>query len=264
MTFASLTSDFGMESQYPGICKLIIKQLLPQAEIIDISHNVKRYSIVDTVYHFNSALPHFPPQSVHFIVSNLYGHQNARFLYVCENEQHIFAPDNGCLPLLLGERPFQLFELTGKPTDTLVPNVIRLLAETAKSVLQNHSDEIRAIDAEQIVVEKELISIFNPNEIVARVLHIDRFENIILNLNQEEFDEHRKDRKFVIRFPNGDEIQHISKNYNDVKYLDKVAFFNASNLLEIAVNHSNAAGLFGFKPHNDMLHSYKNITIKFS
>ncbi len=264
MTFVSLTSDFGYESQFPGICKLLALQSIPNAQVIDINHNVKRYSIVDTVYHFQSALPHFKANSVHFLLSNLYGHSNQRFLYVYENEQHIFAPDNGCIPLLFGEKAFELFELKTKPKDYLVPSIMTLLAETAKSLLEGHKDEITKIDAEDIVQEKELSSIFKPDEIVARVLHIDRFENIILNLRKDEFDEHRNDRKFVIRFPNGDEILEITKMYNDVKYLDKVAFFNSSGLLEIAVNHSNAAGLFGFKPHNDLLHSYKNITIKFS
>lgn len=264
MTFASLTSDFGTESQYPGICKLIARQLIPNTEIIDISHSVKRFSIVDTIYLFNSALPHFPTNSVHFLLSNIYANDSGRFLYVYENGQHIFAPDNGSIPLLFAEQPFELFEVKNKPKDLHVPSIMTLLAETAQSILQGHKDEIQPIDINQIVQEKELSSIFNPDEIVARVIHIDRFENIILNLRRDEFDEHRQGRKFVIRFPNGDEILKLSDNYSSVKYLEKVAFFNASGLLEIAVNHSNAAGLFGFKPHNDVLKSYKNITIKFS
>jgi S-adenosylmethionine hydrolase len=218
MTFVSLTSDFGTESQHPGICQLIIQQLIPNARIINVSHDVKRFSIGDSIYHFNSALPHFPPNSVHFLLSNLYGHANQQFLYAFENEQHIFAPDNGSLPLLFGERAFELFKIKNKPTDTLVPSVIRFLSETAKSILAGHKDEIELLDAENIVQEKELSSIFNPNDIVARVLHIDRFENIILNLRKEEFEAHQKNRKFVIQFPNGDEINTISQHYNDVKY----------------------------------------------
>lgn len=263
MTFVSLTSDFGTESQYPGICKLIALQFIPNAQVIDISHQVKRFSIVDTIYLFNSALPHFPPNSVHFLLSNLYAHESQRFLYVYENQQHIFAPDNGSIPLLFAEKAFELYELKTKPRDLLVPSIITLFAETAQSILQGHQDEIQPINSELIIQEKELSSIFNPNEIIARVLHIDRFENIILNLRRDEFEEYRQGRDFVIQFPNGDEIKAISSNYNSVKYLEKVAFFNASGLLEIAVNHSNAAGLFGFKPHNDVLKSYKNITVKF-
>lgn len=264
MTFVSLTSDFGTESQYPGICKLIALQLIPNAQIIDISHSVKRFSIVDSVYLFNSALPNFPENSVHFLLSNLYGHDSKKILYAFENGQHIFAPDNGCLPLLFENQAFELYQVKTSPANSLVPAIVRTMSEVAHSVLQGHKDEIALVDSSTIVQEKELGSIFNPNEIVARVLHIDRFENIILNLKQDDFEEHRKGRNFVIRFPNGDEIKEISLDYNGVKYLDKVAFFNASGHLEIAVNHSNAAGLFGFKPHNDILNSYKNITIKFS
>lgn len=263
MTFVSLTSDFGTESQYPGICKLIALQLIPNAQIIDISHQVKRFSIVDTVYLFGTALPHFPPNSVHFLLSNLYGQGSDKLLYTFENQQHIFAPDNGCIPLLFEDRAFELFELKNKPTDTLIPSIMSTLSEAAQSVLQGYRDEIQTVDSNDIIQEKELSSIFNTDDIVARVLHIDRFENIILNLKQDEFEEHRKGRGFVIRFPNGDEIKKISDDYNGVKYLEKVAFFNASGRLEIAVNHSNAAGLFGFKPHNEALKSYKNITIKF-
>ena len=263
MTFVSLTSDFGTESQYPGICRLISAQRIPNAQLIDISHGTKRFSIVDTVYLFQSALPHFPHNSVHFILSNLYGQGSEKLLYVHENEQHIFAPDNGTIPLLFEKKAFELFELKNTPNTQLVPQIITAMADAAADILDGHKDAIAPIDSSEVVQEKELESIFNPDDIIARVLHIDRFENIILNLRQDEFEEHRNGRNFVIQFPNGDEINEIGNSYNSVKYLEKVAFFNASGLLEIAVNHSNAAGLFGFKPHNDMLKSYKNITIKF-
>ncbi len=263
MTFVSLTTDFGAESQYPGLCKLITHQHISNAQIIDVSHNAKRFSIVDAVYLFSSVQPHFPPNAVHFILSNIYGQGSESFLYVYENQQHIFAPDNGTIPLLFANKAFELFRIKRKPSQLLIPQIINLLAETANSILDGYTDEIEKIDSNDIVQEKELDSIFNPDAIVARVLHIDRFENIILNLRKDDFEEHRAGRDFVIQFPSGDEIQGIGENYNSVKYLDKLAFFNASGLLEIAVNHSNAAGLFGFKPHNDLLNSYKNITIKF-
>lgn len=263
MTFVSLTTDFGTESQYPGICKLIARQRIPASEVIDISHQVKRFSIVDAIYLFSSALPFFPPGSVHFILANLYGHGSKDFLYVYENQQHIFAPDNGAIPHLFSDKPFKLFKLKKTPSEMLVPQIMMHLAETARSILEGYSEEVEQVDIENVMQEKELESVFNPDNIIARVLHIDRFENIILNLKKDAFEEHRRGRDFVIQFPNGDEINQIGTDYNSVKYLNKVAFFNASGWLEIAVNHSNAAGLFGFKPHNEVLKSYKNITINF-
>ncbi len=263
MHFLSLISDFGHDSHYIGLCKVMIRQMLPTSDIIDITHDVKPYSSSETCYFFQASQNNFPTGSAHLILTDLYGVKNQQLLYAYENNQHVFGVDNGIIPELFDEKPFKLYKIN-KPLDTFSPQAIcATFAETLQELLEDDRSSIAAITAEEIVQSKQLKSQYNADNIVAQVIHIDRFENIILNVSQDKFIEHCKDRSFKIQFPNGDEITKLSTRYNDVKEAEKLAFFNASGYLEIAVNHANAAGLFGFKPHNPMFSSYKTMKIIF-
>ena len=104
---------------------------------------------------------------------------------------------------------------------------------------------------------------YDPNYITARIIYIDRFENIILDLNRSQFEEQRNGRNFSIEFPIGNIISKLNMNYGDVKKEEPVIFFNGSGHMEIALNQSNAAGLFGFMPHNKLIKNYQTVKISF-
>jgi S-adenosylmethionine hydrolase len=59
------------------------------------------------------------------------------------------------------------------------------------------------------------------------------------------------------------EINTISEHYNDVPEGDNLCLFNSADFLELAVNHGNAARLFGFKESNDQSLFYNTIKIFF-
>jgi S-adenosyl-L-methionine hydrolase (adenosine-forming) len=241
----------------------MIRQMLPTADIIDITHDVKPYSSAETCYFFQASQNNFPSGSAHIVLTDLYGIKNQQLLYAFENNQHVFGVDNGIIPELFDEKPFKLYRINKKPGTFSPQAICAAFAETLQELLEDDRSSISQITAEEIVQSKQLRSQYNPDNIVAQVIHIDRFENIILNVPYDRFMEHRKDRKFKIQFPNGDEISKLSQGYNDVHEAEKLAFFNASGYLEIAINHANAAGLFGFKPNNPMFSSYKTMKIIF-
>ena len=85
------------------------------------------------------------------------------------------------------------------------------------------------------------------NWIEGQIIFIDNFENVIVNITQEQFEEQRKGRKFRIVFKRDEEIDHISETYADMPEGQKLALFNSAGYLEIAINKGNAAGLFGLK-----------------
>jgi S-adenosylmethionine hydrolase len=83
--------------------------------------------------------------------------------------------------------------------------------------------------------------------IEGQILYIDAFENVIVNIIRQDFEEQRKGRGFKIMFKRDEYIDRISETYADVPPGDKLALFNAAGYLEIAVNRGNAAGLFGLQ-----------------
>ena len=82
-------------------------------------------------------------------------------------------------------------------------------------------------------------------------IFIDNFENVIVNITREQFEEQRKGRSFRIIFKRDEEIDRISETYADVTEGEKLALFNSAGYLEIAINKGNAAGLFGLKGYSE-------------
>ena len=73
------------------------------------------------------------------------------------------------------------------------------------------------------------------------------FENVIVNITREEFEQRRKGRSFRIVFKRDEVIDKISETYADVGEGEKLALFNSAGYLEISIQKGNAAGLFGLQ-----------------
>jgi hypothetical protein len=95
-----------------------------------------------------------------------------------------------------------------------------------------------------------------------QIIFIDNFENVIVNITREEFEEQRRGRSFKIVFKRDEVIEKISDTYADVQEGEKLAIFNSATYLEIAINKGNAAGLFGLQgfseKQNQGQHQYLN------
>lgn len=104
--------------------------------------------------------------------------------------------------------------------------------------------------------------------IEGQIIFIDSFENVIVNITREQFEEHRKGRPFTIVFKRDEVIDKISETYADVPEGEKLALFNSAGYLEIAINKGNAAGLFGLKGYSEKLRqaqlSYQTVRVYFS
>ena len=85
------------------------------------------------------------------------------------------------------------------------------------------------------------------NWIEGQIIFIDHFENVILNITREDFEQQRRGRSFRIVFRRDEVIDKISETYADVQEGEKLALFNAAGYLEIAINKGNAAGLLGLQ-----------------
>ncbi len=79
------------------------------------------------------------------------------------------------------------------------------------------------------------------------VIHIDQFENVVLNINKEQFYNITYNMPFKLQFMKVEEIREISTNYSDVREGYKLARFNSNGYLEIGINKGKAASLFGLR-----------------
>jgi hypothetical protein len=102
-----------------------------------------------------------------------------------------------------------------------------------------------------IEVKNPLRPLLGEKFIEGQIIFIDNFENVIINITKEEFEEQRRGRGFKIVFKRDEIIEKISETYADVHESEKLALFNSANYLEIAINKGNAAGLFGLEGYTE-------------
>ena len=96
-------------------------------------------------------------------------------------------------------------------------------------------------------VKNPLKPMLGNNWIEGQIIFIDNFENVIVNIHKEEFEEQRRGRSFKIMFKRDEVIDKVSESYADVTEGEKLALFNSAGYLEIAINKGNAAGLLGLQ-----------------
>jgi S-adenosyl-L-methionine hydrolase (adenosine-forming) len=100
----TLTTDFGLSDHFVGVMKGVIFSIAPAARIIDISHGVQPYNIVDGAFTIAQAYRHFPKKTIHVVVVDP-GVGSARRPLLAEMAgQYFIAPDNGVLSIILAQQ----------------------------------------------------------------------------------------------------------------------------------------------------------------
>ena len=163
------------------------------------------------------------------------------------HEGHFFiAPDNGLLTILFQNiDQANLRTLPADPTEHFaVKNVFaNVLAHFAENKLFEELGEYPAPLVERISIQP----VITPTRIRGTVIHVDNFENVIVNIHREVFEKAINGRDFSLFFKRHDPITKLSRNYCDVSTGEQLCLFNDADFLEIAVNMGKASSLLGLK-----------------
>ena len=96
----SLTTDFGLSDPFVGVMKGIIAGICPSANVIDVTHAVPAFNLLEGALAIWQAWRYFPAQTVHVVVVDP-GVGSARQAVVAHMRDAWFiAPDNGVLTLV--------------------------------------------------------------------------------------------------------------------------------------------------------------------
>src|SRR5690606_30163996 len=218
----------------------------------DVSHNIPPFNAPHAAYICRSAFKNFPEFTYHIILTNLFDQKPEQLLLAFHNNQYLLCADNGLLHMILEEKPELVI---GIPLDkSAVRNSIycvKVMGETIQKIVNGES-MLKLGNPDPVYIEKNhLRPLLDNNWIEGQIIFIDNFENVVVNITREQFEEQRKGRSFRIVFKRDEVIERISETYADVHPGEKLALFNSAGYLEIAINKGNAAGLFGLKGYTE-------------
>jgi len=258
MSIITLTTDMGLKDHYVATVKGAIWSQYPEARIVDISHSIKAFDNGQAAFVLRQAYPEFPRGTIHIIGVNPEADGQTQHLVVRHDGHFFIGADNGIFSLLFDGMPHEAFEITMKLDHDHVAFPTRSVFVKAACHLARGGT--MDVIGRKVVRIRELIGFqpaVDPASIRGKVLYIDSYGNLVTNVRKHLFDEVGKGRKFRIGFGiSEDDITKINATYGDVPLGERLAFFNATGLLEIAVNKGvegsggGAARLFGVK-HED-------------
>ncbi len=259
MLTITLTSDFGLADHTVALVKGQLMQHLNEApQLIDVTHSVANYDLQQAAFYLQNMVDNFVPGTFHCNFVDLFGTKRKHLLCIEFNGQFVFTADNGFVKMFSSDESLKVYAV---PLQTAMPVSLANYVQTIANCINwlSSGQDIDSLgEPIEDYIEKTLRqpSVDN-NTIEGHILYIDKFENVITNIPQKLFHQLKKDREFKIVFLRNEVINKISETYADVSSGEKLALFNASGMLEIAINQGNAAGLFGLL-HNEKIKKEQN------
>ena len=254
MSIITLITDFGVDDEYVGVMKGVILSINPAAVIVDITHHIEPQDLIQAAYIIKHSFKYFPEGTVHVVVVDPeVGSERAIIAF--EMKGHIFlAPDNGVLTLFMDEANIGLIvrvkdsryflesvSRTFHGRDIFAPVAAYLSKGIRIKALGVPTDKV---DLERLSVEHAGIS--NSGELVGAIVFIDRFGNLITNIDAKSIDKFCKACKEErLEFRIGqNKIIGLSKSYESAQPQSPLAIIGSRGDLEIAVNCGNARRYF--------------------
>ncbi|MEO8819965.1 MAG: SAM-dependent chlorinase/fluorinase [Ginsengibacter sp.] len=254
MALITLTSDIGRQDFLTGAVKGQLLQINPGFNIVDISHELSPFNYPQAAYVCRNAIRNFPAETFHIVLVNLFDKNKNHLLLIQHNDQYIGCADNGLITMILEETPEKIVAI---PWDNSIQkntlNCAKVFAKAYQNLLNGIAFKECGDPEVSIEVKNPLRALRGEKYIEGQIIFIDNFENVIINITKEEFEEQRRGRSFKIVFKRDEIIEKISETYADVHESEKLALFNSANYLEIAINKGNAAGLFGLEGYTEKI-----------
>lgn len=243
MAIITLTTDWNKSDYYIGAVKGRILSVQPLTTIVDISHQVIPFNIMQAAFIVRNCWFEFPEGTVHLIAVNAALTEKTPLLIIEKNKQYFIAADNGITGLLFGDGPDAVYKVTcGENGNTFTS--LKVFIDTAFRI--QNGEKLSSVGEEVHQYNKQipLRPVIDKNLINGSIIYIDSFSNAITNISRETFDKVGKEKAFEIFIQsNHYRVDHINTSYSDSESGELLVLFNSAGLLEIAINHGSASEL---------------------
>lgn len=238
----------GLRDFYVATLKATLLKVHPDVQIVDITHQIEPFNSAEAAYQLSCCFREFPEGTIHIIAvdsepvlsfETIEGSYPSVLFF--EN-QYFIASDNGFFGAFLGESQadafYRLDNVLSSPNLFNFPSK-NILCKAANELLTGASIEDIASPYPHFNRSFSPQSIIEENLIKGHITHIDSYGNLITNVLKSDFERVGNGAQYTIYFRSDKYfIDRISKSYNEVSPGEKLALFNSSGRLEIAMNRA--------------------------
>lgn len=245
----TLTSDWGLRDHYAGAVKGAIYTQLPEARVVDITHQIRPFNVKQASFILRNTYAEFPKGSIHIVGINTEESEYSPHVALLKDGHYFIGADNGIFTLMFDSLPDVIVELditqdsshfTFSTRDRFVKAAIHLAKGGDITGLGNLRTNLNAL----ISMKSQI----NGNTISGRVIYIDNYENVFLNITHQELEETGNNRKFILNIKGRKHaINQLRTAYSDVPDGEIAVLESTTGYIEIAINQGNAASLLGLR-----------------
>ncbi len=249
MTIITLTSDWGCGNHYAGAVKGTLLKLIPGATIVDITHQVPSFDIMQASFVLKNSWQNFPEGTVHLLGMNTEAGLQTPHVAVRHQGHFFVGADNGVFSLLFDNAPDEVVELEIlQDTDYFTFSTRDVFAKAAAMIAEGKSLDSVGKPYQSLNQRIPFKPVVHPDRIIGKVIFVDDYENVFVNIDYDLFRKTGKGRPFHINFRGPDNgIARILSSYSDVVPGEKLAMFSSTGFLEIAINQGKASSLLGLQ-----------------
>ena len=244
----TLLTDFGLRDHFAGVLKGSVLSVCPSASVVDVTHDVTPFDILEATFLLGQSWPYFPQGTVHVVIVDPGVGSNRRPL-IAQAAGHLFvAPDNGVLSTLFAQTEHTVYHVTET----------RFFRDTVSQTF--HGRDVFAPVAGHLALGVPATDFGTPVDDYLRlpldkpvrtarrgwtgtVLKIDRFGNLITNFSAEEFARiHQQDFEVLAGLR---AIETVQTHYAAAAPGELFVIAGSSGYFEIAASQSSAAKILG-------------------
>jgi S-adenosylmethionine hydrolase len=258
----TLSTDYGTQSEFPGICHGVIRRICPDAAIVDISHGIARHDVRHGALLLRNALP-FMPVGVHVaVVDPQVGTERRAVAIRCRDGNVLVGPDNGVLSLAaevaggaveavdVSRSPHRLepVSATFHGRDVFAP-VAAAIAGGAS--LAEAGDPLSVDDLAVLELPRPAR---NGDTVIAHALLIDVYGNVTLDVRHDDLPSTGLALGHALEVDAGGKTATamFTSTFADVPPAELLLYEDASRMLALAVNRGDAAAMLGLRVDDEV------------
>ena len=242
----TLTTDYGSNDHLVGTLKGVILRINPEANIVDITHHVTPYDLLDGALAIGSAYSYFPPRTIHVVVVDPGVGTDRRPLLVSGETQYFVAPDNGVLSLVYEREQSLLVRHANVDHYYLQPvsktfhgrDIFAPIAAWLSKGWQAASMGDEIIDHKKFTMPKPKVA---DGAVKGVILRVDSFGNLVTNFRPEDLPASALETGNVQFQIGAQTVTRLVDTFAKGNPGEAFAYIGSNGFVEIGVNKGSAA-----------------------
>ena len=253
-------TDFGVVDDSVAICRGVMYSIVPDVRVVDLTHQVTAFSILDGARFLFGATPYFPEGTVFVVVIDpTVGSTRKAIVAKSKRGQYFVLPDNGLLTLVEQRDGIEAAREITNP-DWMIGSKLsstfhgRDIFSPAGAHMARGDDWTKVgpeIPVKELVRLQLKAATLDEKGLSAMVIATDGpFGNLVTNVNAEDFLKLGYKRGQEVPIEIGDKDMKIKfvKTFSDVPLDQPLLYIDSRGRLGVAVNQNSFAATYGVKP----------------